>query len=333
MLGLGMNLFKDLDVAYIDQPYFTFLSPKDGSINYEFFEQYQNQLVVINFSSEHWNGADVDTYNKLSQTNINFLLLTYDHELHLQQPRMVYFPWWYHWASVPEQKWKQYSHLALENQIKSNLLGWLGGTPRPNKILSFLKLKTKDYWAQTLWTLNNVPDNDMIARSDDLALTDDELIEWNTIKPSLPPKPQMNWPRKHGDWDINLPHLTDVYLHFVSETTVVPKIFLTEKIWKPLACAVPFVVWGNPLTMSFLKEHGFDIYDDIIDHKYYDSESDSRLRLNKLLEVIDDLVDQGVNNIYNQLQPRALANQTRFFDRKWCQSYTDDLTQAINKYR
>ena len=91
-------------------------------------------------------------------------------------------------------------------------------------------------------------------------------------------------------------------------------------------------MWGNPKTMEFLKNQGVDIYDDVIDHKYYDTEQDARLRLNKLHEIIDNLMLQGVDKIYNQLSARAIDNQTKFFNSDFNQQYHNIIIDAIKKY-
>ena len=121
-------------------------------------------------------------------------------------------------------------------------------------------------------------------------------------------------------------------MHLVAETTIGPGIFTTEKTWKAIAASVPFVMWGNPGTMNFLKQQGIDIYDDVIDHKYYDTEEDAELRLDKLYKVIDDLILQGVDKIYNQLLDRVINNQKQFFKNNFNQTYLHSLTNAIKQY-
>jgi len=111
-----------------------------------------------------------------------------------------------------------------------------------------------------------------------------------------------------------------------------PGVFITEKTWKAIATSVPFVMWGNPGTMNFLKQQGIDIYDDVIDHKYYDTEEDAKLRLDKLYKIIDDLILQGVDKIYNQLLDRVINNQTQFFNGEFNQTYLHSLTNSIKQY-
>ena len=77
--------------------------------------------------------------------------------------------------------------------------------------------------------------------------------------------------------------------------------------------------------MNFLKQQGVDIYDDVIDHKYYDTEKSTRTRIDKLHAVIDDLMLQGIDKIYNQLSYRVMVNQTKFFNFEFDQKYLQTL--------
>jgi hypothetical protein len=323
------NPFYDTEVNYIWQPYQTFLDPHnqqpgDSVVDYSYFEQYKNQLVVINFASEHWNNFEHWVSEWLDRAGINFLTLTHDPANHQEHPRMFYYPHWYY---VSKAYWEEcYPDNIAVNKNRNYSVGCLNGGARPHRIANFLKLKKQPYWDKMCVSFHNDAD----SRSDDFKLFDDEIIEWEQIKPSLPKKNTIKSMGKRAD--VNSAQLVNSYLHLVTETTVLPTIFISEKTWKPIATAVPFVVWGNPGTMAFLKRLGVDTYDNIIDHKYYDSEEDARSRLVKLHEVINDLVSQGVDKIYNQLSTRLIDNQTKFFQGAFDLGYHNAVLTAIKKY-
>jgi hypothetical protein len=152
-------------------------------------------------------------------------------------------------------------------------------------------------------------------------LLDEELNYWNSIRHSLPQ-------RLVSD-SIDLPQLSDSYLHLVTETTVIPGVFITEKTWKPVAAGVPFLIFGNPGTISFLKTLGVDTYDDVIDHAFYDNEPDWRIRLTKIHTVLDNLIDYGAEKIYQQLFVRTQNNQTKFCNGDFDPGYESQLFSAI----
>ena len=330
MHGPGMdllhNFFNNFDAHYIDQIYETFVNEQTLTIDYDYFQPYKHRLVIIDFSGEHQNEFEQYVYNQLVENlDLNFILLTQDHTKHQRYPRMFYFPYWYIWS-------KEYLNSDTDpivtNKTKSYLLGCLNANPRPHRIVNYLKLRKKSYRDKISISFFNVNKDEEPVRSDDMALSSDELTEWTEIRSSLPNRTEII-----NSITQNLPQLVDSYLHLVTETTVLPGVFTSEKTWRPIAAATPFVMWGNPGTMSFLKQHGVDTYDDVIDHKYYDTEQDVRLRLDKLHQVIDDLIEYGVDKVYNQLLDRAINNQTKFFNGAFdYQKYILDLVNAINEY-
>jgi len=333
MYGLGMTefvkLIENLDVAYIDQPYATFINLKTIEIDFKYFEQYKNQLVVINFSSENHINFENHVYDQLSKADINFILLTYNPAHHQQHLRMVYFPYFAFYLLSRLNGRNEISTCKTVNKTYS--LGCLSGQPRPHRIVNILKLRKKPYWNETL--LNSFS-KATAPRSDDLKLTTDELDQWNEIKESLPggdpTDAVVNFPQSV----LNFPQLIDSYLHLVVETTASHhSIFTTEKTWSPVATGVPFVILGNPGSVNFLKQQGVDIYDDVIDHKYYDTEKGTRTRIDKLHAVVDDLMLQGIDKIYNQLSVRAIANQTRFFNAEFIQAHLQTLINTIKQYK
>ena len=63
------------------------------------------------------------------------------------------------------------------------------------------------------------------------------------------------------------------------------QIFLSEKIFKPIYTAQPFIVLGNPNTLSKLKELGFKTFD-----KWWDESYDEEIDFQKRLEMIMDIM-------------------------------------------
>jgi hypothetical protein len=319
----GYNPFDQLNVTFIEHPYQTFVNPKNGQIDYSHFDQYKNQLVIINFSSEHWNNFDQDVCRQLDNAGINFLLLTYDPAKHQTCPKLFYYPYWYYYS---RSFWSDhYPNKILNNKNRNYSLGCLNGNPRIHRIANFLKLKNQPYSNNICISFHR----DEFIGSTDLQLTPDEIEHWNRIKFTLPKKSIETRVDKYAA--LNTPHLSDSYLHLVTETNDRPTIFVSEKTWKPIAAAVPFLIWGNPGSVNFLKSLGVDTYDDVIDHKYYDSETDVRLRLEKLHKIISDLISKGADKVYSQLSERAIINQQKFFQGEFDLDYEQSIINVINR--
>jgi hypothetical protein len=71
------------------------------------------------------------------------------------------------------------------------------------------------------------------------------------------------------------------------------EIFITEKSLKPFAYRQVPVWFAVPGTVQAVRDLGFDVYDDIIDHSY-DTEQDPFLRMEKVITVLQDFI-----NIYD----------------------------------
>lgn len=76
------------------------------------------------------------------------------------------------------------------------------------------------------------------------------------------------------------------FLFLVTETNADDdKLFFSEKIFKPISIGMPFILLGNPGSLSVLKDMGFVTFDDWWDESY-DDEPDLSLRIQKIIEII-----------------------------------------------
>lgn len=66
------------------------------------------------------------------------------------------------------------------------------------------------------------------------------------------------------------------------------KIYVTEKVFKPIAMRQPFVIFAAPYTLAYLKQYGFMTYDSVWDESY-DHELNHDVRKCKILKLINDL--------------------------------------------
>jgi len=67
-------------------------------------------------------------------------------------------------------------------------------------------------------------------------------------------------------------------------------VFLSEKIFKPLACKHPFVVLGVDKTLSYLKQYGYKTFDKWINESY-DNEPDDDKRMEMCVAEIERLTN------------------------------------------
>lgn len=283
------------------------------------------KLVVVNSSSEHWgNGGGKFAVERCQAANLNFLVLTHNPHEHLFYPRLMYYPYWYHNS---RNGFKQ----VKTSVVKKYKLSCLNGSPRPHRIANYLRLLNKSYIDQICVNFFNVVRPEMAERTDDVVLTDSEIHCWDTIKHDLPMRNGLIM--KNASRTLDLPALTDSYVHLVTETTVIPHVFITEKTWKPIASGMLFLIFGNPGTVDHLRELGVDVFDDIIDHKYYDNQLDWRARLECIHTLIDYLVAQDLETIYKATHSRRLENQKKFFNGDFDLRYNQEISLQIEKLK
>ena len=80
---------------------------------------------------------------------------------------------------------------------------------------------------------------------------------------------------------------TDSFVNIVTESLFGPtSIFFSEKIYKPMYCAQPFIMVGNPFSLKKLREQGYRTFDKWWDESY-DEEVDFIKRMNKLEQVYE----------------------------------------------
>ena len=112
-----------------------------------------------------------------------------------------------------------------------------------------------------------------------------------------------------GDAIINPACYRDSYFSVVTETIFdYPYTFRTEKIWKPIIMAHPFVVAANAGYYRSLHRAGFRTFGDVIDESFDDIEH-SQQRADRIVEVIDHIVQNGAAAFLDATRDACKYNQ------------------------
>jgi len=282
----------------------------------KFLSLSKNKSVVINCSSEHWGlGKFIDSlYNELQQYVEKFIVLSHNPKDHLRRERLLFYPYWY-------QDSIRRFHSQPITDTKTYRLSCLNGNPRPHRILNYFKLKDKNY-PDTLISIHT--ENHVITKTDDDWTLDPMVLKhWLQLAPQLKNKNEIC-----TQLPDNAAYL-DSYVNLVTETTVIDRVFVTEKTWKPIASGQLFLVLGNPGTVQFLREQGVDTLDDYIDHSY-DLETDPMTKLGLLYRSLDQLMISNLEDIYKQTKQRRLENANRFFAGAFDSQYFKVVKECIN---
>lgn len=162
-------------------------------------------------------------------------------------------------------------------------------------------------------------------RADDVELTENEMQNWRLLVPKL-----IN--RRNtvvSDATIKIPALDDAYIHITSETTVIDRIFMSEKTWKPIAAGQLFLHFGNPGTIGFLRTLGVDTFDDLIDHDSYDTVVDWQHRMDIIHDLANHLITLNLEDIWHATLSRRQSNVNKFFAGDFLQNYRHSVLDNL----
>lgn len=273
----------------------------------------KDKFIIVNASSENWGMGNFidDLYINLEEQKIEFVLLSHLPDDHFKKPNLLFYPYWYHWA-VRTFKPKETSN------TKKYKVSCLNRSPRPHRVINYFELKNKPYQSDMFITAYQYS---VARRDDDCDLTEDLVDKWNKEANFLP-----NFENHVSDY----PALHNSYINLVTETTVTPRLFVTEKTWKAIAAEQLFLILGSPNTVSYLRKCGVDTFDDIIDHNYYDNVLDFGERFKRLHILLDDLVTLDLDQIYKYTEQRRRENRNKFFNGELNPVYQQVLTKILN---
>lgn len=284
-------------------------------------------LIVADYSSEHW-GPHYEglppSYFDLLSLNLNFIFLTHHEPDHLLSPNYLYFP--HHYFKKGDELVPQYDSVSrIDKKFK---ISCLNKNARVHRIYNFLKLKEKSYFNELLFTFHN----NFAFRHDDPKLNQSMIDEWKSIQHNFS---SLGVSLDHHIHPFNShPAYTDSYIHLITETTVIPKIFITEKTWKSIASGQLFILLGNPGSIQHLRNLGVDTFDDYINHDYYDNESDWQTRIAKIHELVDyfmSLSNSALQQINKETQARRLSNMEKYFAGEFVSKYVKCFQDKVDE--
>lgn len=121
-------------------------------------------------------------------------------------------------------------------------------------------------------------------------------------------------------WSLVPEHFDDSYVHLVFETFFDADgsngAFLSEKCFKPIRHAQPFLIFGTPNTLHTLKNLGYRTFDHLIDNSY-DTELDNTQRYIKLRNTLEQLNQKDLHAWYQQCRDDIIHNQELFLSSKY----------------
>jgi hypothetical protein len=202
----------------------------------------------------------------------------------------------------------------------------LNGRSRPHRVQLLNELERRNLLDSALWTnLDNhvrpiklLPKHYEVDRytpniNPDTRFVKHELFnnEWGEIY--IKPEPYI-----------------DTYFSLITETVVdFPYTFITEKTAKPLAMGHPFIVVGTCHYYRDLRNLGFKTFDSLIDESF-DSIDLSSDRLERIIQVVDDLCSNGLEDFMCAAESICKYNQQHL--QQYSAEQLADLPQRVLKF-
>jgi hypothetical protein len=279
-------------------------------------------LSIIDYSTENYNHTLPEVYDYFDDLDINFILLSHNPAHHLLKSNLLFYPYYYHWTN------EQFAQFDVDvSGPREFKIASLSRRPDAHRIINYIQLKDKPYFNNTVITAHRYDNPTMYGpRGDEMLVPTYIQTIWDQIYPTLPIMPVISV----GGSSFLHPGYTKSYVNLIVETTVTKGFFISEKTWKPILRGQLFLAWGNVGVVAHLRDMGVDVFDDFIDHKYYDTEQDPFTRLNKIHAVLDELAKQDLDSIFQQTLLRRMSNIAKFKNDQFGTQYQHQIKTCIN---
>lgn len=319
------NLFPGYYFYHLDDS--KFMLPDRTDFNISYINSFDPSLFhIFDLSDEPWREVLVERLNELLKRfkYKQYLILSQSLKYH-ENPtihNVIYFPHIYFDGAI---EWKKnIAEQKVDKNQRQYFLSCLNRRIRVPRLYNFLKIISKSYFDKMLLSIYNINDNHAVSQYQDEWMDESLWKEWNKIIPTLS-KECLN------DLDIGHSAYHDAYINLVTETFVQPnELFLSEKIWKPVACGQLFIIIGPTGSASVLKKMGVDIFEDIIDHSRYDHIQDWKDRIDEIHKLLDELYLLNWEEIYKLTYERRKNNIENFFNGSFVEIYCNNLADRMS---
>lgn len=106
-------------------------------------------------------------------------------------------------------------------------------------------------------------------------------------------------------------------------------ITFSEKLFRVLQMPRPWLLYCSPQSIKYLKQYGFDVLDDYVDHSY-DQNVDHRKRLISIVDQLESFVGRVYSNVdYARFDQAAMHNRNLLceFEKAWPKKFENILKQ------
>ena len=176
----------------------------------------------------------------------------------------------------------------------TNLYVCYNRRPRYHRLIMLCSLLSNNIWHRGL--ISHRPDN----FKQDLSQINWEFQSYVKMLEAIGPKElDMDLLDNNPAIQYNIDHYSQTFLSLIPETGFSShSVFLSEKIWKSIRVGHPFIVVGNPGTLTELHNLGFKTFGDWWDESY-DEEINLEKRIKKISKVLVKLSQLSILELKN----------------------------------
>lgn len=194
-------------------------------------------------------------------------------------------------------------------------------------------LRNQGLLDNSYWSYNNIGNNDLWHEN---PLQLEVLGLESQVKEFLARAPYsadtLDPVQQNSHWTLIAEHFDDAYCHLILETLYDTEqsggAFLTEKTFKPIRHAQPFIVFGTVDSLETLRRLGYKTFDELLDNSY-DSEQDNTQRFLKTVSAIQKLNGQDLHDFYVSCRDQIIHNQELFLSSK--RNRLEELCEKLNR--
>jgi len=221
------------------------------------------------------------------------------------------------------------NYLKIDHSIKLYDFLYLNKQPRPHRVHLYNQMLVADSLKNSLYTYRN-----------------DQHYHYGTdmrvekINKLLPPQYEIpevryNYPQYGYDQQIFPLPYNHSKINIVTETLADDPndsgypLFLTEKIWKPIICQQPFIVYGQRGYLKCLREMGFKTFSNVWDESY-DDQPNWLKRGNMIVNLARSLKGIDSAKLYAETEEIRSHNFKIFSDRAMLKStIVQDVVKSL----
>ena len=256
--------------------------------------------LVIDCSTDAFNGFEQALVAWLEPRFSEFTILSPDAR-YLAQPQehICYFPYFFLCLNGHDM----HADAVVTNSQRTHPVSCINGRARTHRIENWLKIRQRSWFNRCLFRMNRRfdPEAEMCESGldfEDPAMLDQFLI----LLPSLPDPAGI-------DHTANDPAYVDSYINLVPESHMhTGELFVSEKTFKPLLAGQMAFWLAAHGTVAFLRDLGFDMFDDYIDHAY-DRETNWHRRIDLIHQELNRMIDLDFEQIFVATESRRLYNK------------------------